>query len=265
MRVFHVPLVALPLVLAACGGSTPTADPASPAADGDLATFCDAWLEVNELAGTGPDIDWESMTEEEAAEAEKTFMEETVFPVAERAIEAAPDADVAAAIETQKALIEEQGGAAFETEEFAEADTTVGAYVYAECPADESIEYEAVDYGYEGFPEEVSAGVVTLKLTNTGEEMHEVAHMVKKDGVTESWEDIMALPEEEAMSKVDFVGGAFAMPGQTVYGIHEFEAGEHAFVCFIPVGSTPDAEEGEGEEGPPHFTQGMIHEFTVTG
>lgn len=268
LRVFHVPLVALSLAVAACGGSTPTATPgddgtsAPPAGDGDLAAFCDAWLEVNELAATGPDIDWESMSEEEAAEAEQKFITEEVFPVAERAIAAAPDADVAAAIEAEKSLIEEQGGAAFETEEFAEAETTIGEYVFAECEAETRVEHQAVDYGYVGTPDELPAGRTVFKLTNEGAEMHEVAHMVKRDGVTESWEELLELPEEEAMEKVEFVGGAFAMPGQTVYGILDLEAGEHAFMCFIPVGSTPDVEEGDG---PPHFTQGMIHTFTVTG
>ena len=31
--------------------------------------------------------------------------------------------------------------------------------------------------------------------------------------------------------------------------------GEYAMVCFIPVGGA--------EDGPPHFTQGMVQEFIV--
>lgn len=39
-------------------------------------------------------------------------------------------------------------------------------------------------------------------------------------------------------------------------------------VCFIPVGTTPEAEKAAEEsgkeiEGPPHFTRGMKGEFTV--
>jgi hypothetical protein len=39
-------------------------------------------------------------------------------------------------------------------------------------------------------------------------------------------------------------------------------------VCFIPVGSTPEADKaaqdaGRDVEGPPHFTRGMKAEFTV--
>ena len=39
-------------------------------------------------------------------------------------------------------------------------------------------------------------------------------------------------------------------------------------VCFLPVGATPDNMEAleSGElQGPPHFTEGMVEEFTVEG
>ena len=39
-------------------------------------------------------------------------------------------------------------------------------------------------------------------------------------------------------------------------------------VCFLPVGATPDNMEAleSGElQGPPHFSQGMLEEFTVAG
>jgi hypothetical protein len=92
------------------------------------------------------------------------------------------------------------------------------------------------------------------------------------DGETMSITEILALPEEEAMTKVSFVGGTFAMPGDennTGATFVDLTPGEYAFVCSVPVGATPDnipaLESGEFEGGPPHFTQGMVAEFTVTG
>ena len=37
------------------------------------------------------------------------------------------------------------------------------------------------------------------------------------------------------------------------------ESGSYAIVCFIPIGSVGAAE----GDGPPHFVEGMVHEFMV--
>ena len=87
----------------------------------------------------------------------------------------------------------------------------------------------------------------------------------KNEGVTESWDELLQLPEEEAMEFVTEVGGAFApTKGSVGLGVFELEAGEHIALCFIPVGTSmgADGEFVEGD-GPPHFVEGMRHEFTV--
>ena len=62
---------------------------------------------------------------------------------------------------------------------------------------------------------------------------------------------------------------AFAEPGGTGQDVFDLSAaGDYVVVCFIPVGSTPEAiaeaeASGVEVEGPPHFTQGMFQEFTV--
>jgi hypothetical protein len=48
----------------------------------------------------------------------------------------------------------------------------------------------------------------------------------------------------------------------------QFNEGRYGPVCFFPVGSTPEAlaaaeESSQDIEAPPHFTQGMLAEFTV--
>lgn len=53
----------------------------------------------------------------------------------------------------------------------------------------------------------------------------------------------------------EFVTATFAEPGDEGSALVTLEPGDYAMVCFVPVGG--------GEDGPPHFTEGMLHEFTV--
>ena len=73
-------------------------------------------------------------------------------------------------------------------------------------------------------------------------------------------QELLALPEEEAMAKVDMVAAVFAPPGDESYSVADLEAGDYAMVCFIPTGASEENPEGTG---PPHFIQGMLAEFTV--
>lgn len=75
--------------------------------------------------------------------------------------------------------------------------------------------------------------------------------------------------ETTTMQKTEFAGVAFAGPGSGDITFVDLDPGKYAVVCFIPVGTTDmaDLEAGEGDQaepaGPPHFTQGMVTEFTV--
>jgi hypothetical protein len=81
------------------------------------------------------------------------------------------------------------------------------------------------------------------------------------DGVTESLDEIFAGPEEELFGKITPVNATFAVPGGTDVASWNLETpGNYAVVCFIPVGSVGETE----GEGPPHLTEGMVQEFTVT-
>ena len=83
-----------------------------------------------------------------------------------------------------------------------------------------------------------------------------------------------ALPEDEAFSKVGFIGVAMAGPGEAAAeAVSATEPGQYLMVCFIPQGTmsipsqAPDASgppTGLGD-GPPHFTLGMAQEFTIGG
>ncbi len=176
--------------------------------------------------------------------------------------EIAPD-DAKAPLETIAAGFETDPDGFFETPEFEEAFATLGDVAIGEC-ADTELDVTAVDYGYEGVPEEIDAGVVGVRFVNDGAELHELLVLRKNDDTTESWEELLELDEEEAQSKVTDAGAAFALPGASSNGLLDLsEPGDYLAICFIPVGSTPDAGE-EGGDGPPHFTQGMQVQFTVS-
>lgn len=251
-------LLAMVLATSACAGNdadraaedattseaTPDTTATEAAAGGeDAAAFCDHWTEVQATVGDVPP-------------------EETIT-LAEAAKAAAPE-DIAAAIQTEIELFS-SGDADFQLDpEFIAAEEAVDTHLLDVCDADTTIDVTGTEYAFDGVPDEVAAGLVKLRFSNDGVELHEAVHLVKKPGVTESWDELLQLPEEEARTKVDFVGGGFALPGSFDAGIHDWKPGEYLLICFLPEGATPEVV-GGGEEpqGAPHFTLGMKHEFVV--
>jgi hypothetical protein len=217
-------------VLVSCGDDD---DEAAETADGDVAAFCDGYFELN--AGE---------------------------PTAEKIREVMADAPEAAKapMEAIAKGFEEKGGEYTDSEEFAPKYEAVTKVVADEC-ADETITVAASEYKFDGIPGELGAGIVAASFENKGAEMHEIIVLRKKDGVTESFDDILAKGEDEADKLVDVSFGAFGPPGAKSTAVFDMtKPGQYAAVCFIAVGTTPDKEEGDG---PPHFTQGMKSEFTV--
>ena len=87
------------------------------------------------------------------------------------------------------------------------------------------------------------------------------------DDVTETVDRAArALPEDEALAKVEFAGSMFGAQGETDIETLELRAGRYVALCFVPVGTT-EVESPEGNDeplGPPHFTEGMQATFTVS-
>jgi plastocyanin len=129
-----------------------------------------------------------------------------------------------------------------------------------------------VDYAFEEMPDSVTAGT-TLGFRNDGAELHEMLVFRKNDDVPQSFEELLALPEDEALQFVTEKGVAFAEPGQAAAEtVTVDEAGDYLMVCFIPVGTTtmPSTDPGASGEpslpsGPPHVAEGMFKTFTVGG
>jgi hypothetical protein len=56
------------------------------------------------------------------------------------------------------------------------------------------------------------------------------------------------------MARLKVLGRSFAEPGREGAKVKaQLEPGRYALVCFLPVAGS----------GPPHFTRGMLREFTV--
>jgi plastocyanin len=161
-------------------------------------------------------------------------------------------------------------------------------------PTGETITVIGRDYAFEGLPTTVPAGTA-LAFRNEGSELHELIVVRRNEGTTETWEELLALPDEEVFTKITFVGQVFAEPGQTADAtIVVDQEGEYFAVCFVPQGMTevpaepempagspavsgsPDAGSSPGAAsspsaaasqpafGPPHFVLGMQQVFTVT-
>jgi hypothetical protein len=264
--------VLAPLGLAACGDDDDDAatdttaavtDTTGDSASGDVEEYCEATLAIETVEE--PDIDFESLTPEQQAEEAKKFAKESLRPLADRIREAAPEevADDIAVLHAAVVEIEETGNfEAFETPENEAASDRAHAFDLENCGWTEQA-VTMVDYDFEGVPASLEAGAVSFEATNSGNEVHEMILLKKNAGVTESFEDLLALPEEEAMTKVTFVAAGFAPPGEDDYTVTELEAGEYGMACFIPLGTVSE-DAAEEAEGPPHFTQGMFAEFTVS-
>lgn len=143
--------------------------------------------------------------------------------------------------------------------------------------AGEELEVTGVDYEFQGVPETVEPGT-KLTFTNASEkEAHEMVLLRINDGEERPLEELLKLPQEETQNLAQFQGVAFGFPGEeTMYPDGDTtvtEAGRYAIVCFIPVGADVEAikksmqqQQGPPDmgDGPPHFTQGMAAEFTVS-
>ena len=129
----------------------------------------------------------------------------------------------------------------------------------------------AVDFAFENVPAEIPGGT-TLGLTNNGQEVHEMVVVRKLPTTTQSFEELLAMPQDQALGLVQDIGVAFAEPGATSADVVTTgEAGDYLMVCFIPAGTTslPSIDPASSEmpslgTGAPHFTLGMVKEFTVT-
>ena len=142
----------------------------------------------------------------------------------------------------------------------------------ASIPAGPAITVVGTDYHFGGLPTSVPVGTV-LSFENQGAELHEIVVFRKNDGVTQSFEELLQLPDDQALQYVTMVGEMplFAAPGATAEGTLTIpQEGEYIALCFVPQGMTELPTDPAASldpalmAAPPHFALGMVQTFTVT-
>ncbi|MEO6628873.1 MAG: hypothetical protein ABIP03_09935 [Aquihabitans sp.] len=144
-----------------------------------------------------------------------------------------------------------------EGDDFGMASAAGEKWVHENCGF-QNLDVTAIDYAFEGIPATVASGETSILVANqtTHHEMHEMIIVKRKPGVTEAVADLLALPDDQAFSKVDFIGAVFAPMGQSNGTSVDLEPGEYIVACFLPI---------DGKDAnPPHFTKGMLAEFKVS-
>jgi hypothetical protein len=190
----------------------------------------------------------------------------TLDPLLSASVAAAPAAiapDVATVVEFIRSSLA-TGADVTSDPDYRVADERVDVFVAGSCGSD-TIEVSGVEYAFENLPTSLAAGRTSFVFTNHGEEIHEMVVFRFDDDVTETIDEILAL-EDDASSKVQFIGSTFGAQGETDTETFDLTPGRYAALCFIPVGTTDATNIDESAEppGPPHFAVGMQAEFTVT-
>lgn len=246
------------LVLALAGGLPACSDDDKSTSDSTEAEgsgeasedFCGAVVDLNSAI-------FEVELDEGALEADVVAVGEDLAPLSTAVVESAPDglADVATVVDDAIRPLAEGDQTTFNTDSLFDtyAELVNGSVEACGFP---SVEVTGVDFAFEDVPATIEAGTMAFAFTNAAEaEEHEMIVFRKADGVTEEFSELLELSEEEAADKFQFETATFAPPGEASTSLTELEPGAYAMVCFIPVG---------GEEGAdPHYTQGMLQEFTV--
>lgn len=223
---------------AACGEDRAAAAPNA---------YCEASLAIE--TAPEPEIDFESASPEEQAAAARSWAAETLRPLATTLRNEAPKAvtdEVAVGVAAVEELV---ATGDFETvfakPEVRKALTDLHAYDLEHCGW-QRIDVTAKDFAFDGAPSTLKAGVTSFEFRNEGQENHELVVLRRNDGVTESFTELFALPEDEAMQKAEPLAFAGADPGDDHdYALAELTPGTYALACFLPQGSIGD-HDGEG-------------------
>ena len=147
-----------------------------------------------------------------------------------------------------------------ETPEMAAAEGVVYPALEVECGY-QAVNVLATDFAFGGIPETLAPGRSVFVMLNEseGDEFHVMFLVHLNDDVDLSLEDILAMPEEEALQYAASLTSIEAAPGATGGVVVDLVPGRWIYLCPIPVGSVGGTE----GTGPPHFVEGMAGEFIV--
>jgi hypothetical protein len=234
-------------------GSDSGLEPAATASD----DFCRGFTGLDQAFANAP---------EDPAQLEAFFTEQVDPNVA--LVSADVPEEIGEPMQTMLAAVEQVKTSgdmsAFQAPEFLQAQGEVYPFLAGGCGF-QGVEVTAVDFSFDGMPDTLEAGETVFTLTNDSQagELHEMVVMKLADDADISIEDLFALPEEEAQQYLDPAVppvAAFAPPGATGGVTADLAPGRYVYVCFIPTGTTLEAE----GTGAPHFMEGMSGELTVS-
>ena len=145
---------------------------------------------------------------------------------------------------------------------------------------DDDVVVSGSDYGFD-ITGDVTVGAELGFVNASDREFHEMVLFRVADTEDRSLEELLELPEEEAMGSLTFLGVSGAAPGEAgrvVDGSFVIsEPGRYVMTCCIPQGADPEeisetffgADPAEGPpdfgDGTPHAMLGMVREITVDG
>lgn len=157
----------------------------------------------------------------------------------------------------------------------AAASTTSATTPTTAAPA--QVEVTAIDFGFVGLPERVTAGTTLTLVNDSSVELHELVAIRLPNDETRSVEELIGNREGLAAYFPSVTTVLIAPPdeaGVAVEGTGQLnEPGRYAIICAIPTGADPAeymAAAAVAEGGPPdvaggapHFVAGMYAELIV--
>jgi hypothetical protein len=224
----------------------------------DTTAFCDAVIAID-AAGLG--IESGESTPEDVEAAMQAAEDNAPDDIADAVATAATEARAVMAAEETATP---EGPPAIPGEAFYPAAVEISSYVADHCDV-QTLDVTAKDYEFGGLDEQVPAGTTVINFSNDGTEYHEMVLVKLAEGEERPLEELLALPDDEVNALITNKAFALAPPGAGNYTTAELDAGRYVAICFVPVGSTPEAlETGAAlDDADGHFMHGMVAEFEV--
>ncbi len=253
------------VALVVCGGVACGDDDDGPSeAKAEFASYCEATYALESYFAQDPDVDFRTASPGEIVAATTAYLQgakpliDVVVPITPEEIKDPVDVQVRAFNQALRGAAPET---VFETPEVQAAEEESHAFDLENCGWGQ-VDVKADDYSFSGLPDELEAGRTNIDLTNEGKELHEITLLSRNPGVTETFDQLLALPREEAIGKVNAISFASAPPGLGDFGVADLAAGTYLAVCFIPQGVTSD-DATPADDAKPHYLLGMKQEITV--
>jgi uncharacterized cupredoxin-like copper-binding protein len=253
------------VIVAAFGGACGDDEKGPTEAKADFAAYCDASYDLETYFAEDPDVDFETATPEQVSAALATYLQgakplvDAVVPLAPAEIKEPIDVQVAA---FNQALAGADPNEVFGTPENKAAEAEAHAFDLKNCGWGK-VKVSGDEYSFSGLPGELKAGRTSIDFTNEGKELHEIVLLVKNPGVTETFDQIIELPEEQGITKVRPVAQAFAAQDEGDYVVADLAPGEYLAVCFIPQGLLSQDGPPPADDAKSHAQLGMKKEITV--